>query len=263
MTRLFSSPRFLVIYSATVTLAFILTVAVGLTRGPFSPATVSAAAQKDWSHPDFDQLTVHRINIVEPDGTPRLIISNKSEYPGSFFHGKEIARPDRDTSAGFLFINDEGTENGGLIFGGYKSKDGQLHSWGHLSFDEYQQDQAMALDMSQDGTDRESKYQINDNGPAFITPDAFNAIEAARSMPRDTPAQRDAAQKALSAALDKYPIRIAARASLERTADMSAALRLRDPQGRTRILLHVAADGTPAMQFLDAAGKITQQWPAK
>jgi hypothetical protein len=38
-------------------------------------------------------------------------------------------------------------------------------------------------------------------------------------------------------------------------------LRLRDPEGRTRILLRVGADGTPAMQFLDASGKITHEWP--
>jgi hypothetical protein len=36
---------------------------------------------------------------------------------------------------------------------------------------------------------------------------------------------------------------------------------LRDPDGHTRILLRVAADGTPTMQFLDAARKVTNQWP--
>jgi hypothetical protein len=28
-----------------------------------------------------------------------------------------------------------------------------------------------------------------------------------------------------------------------------------------RILLRVAEDGTPEMQFLDALGKVTAQWP--
>jgi hypothetical protein len=59
----------------------------------------------------------------------------------------------------------------------------------------------------------------------------------------------------------KYPSKLPARASLERDADKSAALRLRDPECHTRILLHVASDGTPTMQFLDASGKVTHQWP--
>jgi hypothetical protein len=49
--------------------------------------------------------------------------------------------------------------------------------------------------------------------------------------------------------------------SVTRTKQQAAALRLRDPEGRTRILLRVGADGTPAMQFLDASGKITHEWP--
>jgi hypothetical protein len=56
-------------------------------------------------------------------------------------------------------------------------------------------------------------------------------------------------------------MRLHARASLERDPNKAAALRLRDPEGRTRILLRVAADGTPDMQFLDASGTITHEWP--
>jgi hypothetical protein len=34
-----------------------------------------------------------------------------------------------------------------------------------------------------------------------------------------------------------------------------------EPDGHIRIRLKVAADGTPSMEFLDAMGKITHQWP--
>ncbi len=118
--RLFSNPRFLAIYSGLLTVAFALTVALGLSRGDFSLHRVAAAETParaaDYDRLNVDQLTVHRINIVEPDGTPRLIISDKAEFPGEFFKGKESARPDRAEVAGMLFMNDEGTENGGLIF---------------------------------------------------------------------------------------------------------------------------------------------------
>jgi hypothetical protein len=145
MTKLFSSPRFLVIYSGVLTVAFAVVVLAGFAE--------SRQKQK------FDEISVQRINVVEPDGTPRLIISDRAEFAGEFYHGREISRSDRQDSAGFLFLNDEGTENGGLLFGGYKSKDGAFHSFGHLSFDEYEQDQTLSLDTDQDGRERSSSYQ--------------------------------------------------------------------------------------------------------
>lgn len=256
MLRLFSNPRFLAIYSGVLTVTFVLTVALGLARGDFSLHPVAAAENSAARHLKLDQLTVHRINLVEPDGTPRLIISDKAEFPGSPFKGKELPRPDRSESAGMIFMNDEGTENGGLIFGGYQSSDGKFHSSGHLSFDEYEQDQTLSLDTSQDGDDRETAYQINDNGTTLLTPDVFAAIQKIRAMP-DGPEK----QKALAAFSATHSMRLRPRAALERDPDKSAALRLRDPQGQTRILLRVAADGTPSMQFLDASGKVTRQWP--
>jgi len=83
----------------------------------------------------------------------RLVISDKSKAPGIIVKGKEYPHPDRK-SAGMIFYNDEGTENGGLIFGGDRSEDGTKHSSGHLSFDAYEQDQAMALDSTQSGGER-------------------------------------------------------------------------------------------------------------
>lgn len=61
-----SDPRFLVIYSAVVTIAFAVTLLCGF-----------GTARKA----NFDVLTVHRIDFVEPDGTPRLVISNRESFP--------------------------------------------------------------------------------------------------------------------------------------------------------------------------------------
>jgi hypothetical protein len=36
---------------------------------------------------------------------------------------------------------------------------------------------------------------------------------------------------------------------------------LRDPDGRVRIVAKVAADGKPVLQFLDADGKVVEQFP--
>jgi hypothetical protein len=239
-----------------LTTAFVLTVALGLARGDFSLHPVSASENPAAQRLDLDQLTVRRINIVEPDGTPRLIISDKAEFPGSPFKGKEMARPDRSDSAGMLFMNDEGTENGGLVFSGYQSSDGKFHSSGHLSFDEYEQDQTLNLETSQDGDERVTRYQINDNGTTLLTPDIFAAFEKIRAMP-DGPEK----QKARAEFRAKHPLRLPERAALQRMPDKSSELRLSDPQGQTRILLRVAADGSPTMQFFDASGKVTHKWP--
>jgi hypothetical protein len=106
--KIFSDPRFLFIYAGLVTIALAITLLCGF------------AASRSQS---FDVLTVHRINFVEPDGTPRLIISNRANFPGTRMRGKEYPRPDRGDAAGMIFLNDEASEMRGLIFGGLKEKD--------------------------------------------------------------------------------------------------------------------------------------------
>lgn len=48
--------------------------------------------------------------MVEPDGTPRMIISDRASFPGMIVQGKE--KPYKRPFAGMLFYNDEGTETG-------------------------------------------------------------------------------------------------------------------------------------------------------
>jgi hypothetical protein len=206
----------------------------------------------------LDQLTVRRINVVEPDGTLRLVIADKAEFPGGFIKGRELHRTDR-SSAGMLFMNNEGTENGGLLFGGYQSKDGETHSYGHLSFDAYEQDQAMSIDFNQNGARKTASYQINDNATGTLfTPEVLGAFDRAQAMPSGPERQQ-----ALKKLQQKYPVKLEARSSMAREADGSAVLRLRDASGRTRILLRVTSDGTPSMEFLDAAGKVTRSWTSQ
>jgi len=258
--RLFWHPRFLAVYSGVLTVVFAATVVSGLRNGVSILHPVHA--EEKGRNAAFDEITVERINVVEPDGTPRLVIADKGRFPGWFFKGKEGSRADRAGEAGMLFMNDEGTENGGLIFGGYEGKDGVPHSWGHLSFDEYEQDQTMSLDTRQDGMERNAGIQILDNGSARITPEVLAAFERAKTMPTDTPEHIAAAKQALAEVLAKYPIQEHPRAYLGRDRDKGSSLRLADAAGHNRIILRVAEDGTPQMQFLDASGKVTSQWPA-
>lgn len=87
MAELFSHPRFLLVYSIMLTVVFVATTTFNL----WHPAHGVFGA--DQRHVDFDQLTVHRINIVEPDGTPRLVISDKVEFPAASIGARSLPAP--------------------------------------------------------------------------------------------------------------------------------------------------------------------------
>ena len=128
--------------------------------------TLTGAKDPAANHARFDEITVGRINIVEPDGTNRIILSNKAQFPGDFQLGKEAARPDRRTFAGMLFINEEGTENGGLIQKGSVGANGAISSGLSLTFDRFRQEQALQLINTDSAVHQKTGLLINDV-PAF------------------------------------------------------------------------------------------------
>ena len=223
MTKLFSTPRFLAIYSGILTIALAVVVLAGFAE----------SRQKQ----TFDEITVHRINVVEPDGTLRMVISNKTDFPGIIIKGKETPHPGRKT-AGMLFFNDEGTENGGLIFGGSKDKSGNVSSYGHLSFDRYEQDQVFSIDADEENGQRTSELRIIDEPDHPLTQDLEEASRIGK-LPKD---QQEAAWKKSRATTPHAETRI----KLGRADDRSVALRLKDVQGRDRIVIRVQPDGTPS-----------------
>jgi hypothetical protein len=235
--KLFASRRFLAIYSGVLTLVFAITVVCGF------------AAPRNAS---FDQITVHRINFVEPDGAQRLIISDRAEFPGAFTRGKEYPRPDRRDVAGMLFMNDEASEMGGLIWGGLKQKDGTIQNHGHLSFDQYEQDQIFAIDAGREDQDKFSAIRIGERGDYPIQ-EAYDASLRIDKLPKD---QQEAEWKKFLATHTGDANRI----YLGRSPDKSASLRIKDDQGRDRLVLRVNAEGKPVIQFLDADGKVTNEF---
>nr|WP_314541454.1 hypothetical protein [uncultured Massilia sp.] len=202
---------------------------------------------------NFDEITVGRINIVEPDGTKRIILSNKAYFPGDFQQGKEGARPNRRDVAGMLFINEEGTENGGLIQKGSIGADGKVASGLSLTFDRFRQDQALQLINSDGAAYQMTGLSINDV-PAFSVTsidDVKRFGEEARKLPE---AQREAYWKKLSDAGRTTENRI----WLGNTGDKGAILKLKDAHGRTRLQLLVAADGKAKIEMLDEQGKVSK-----
>lgn len=236
--RFASRERFLEIYAGVLTAVLAITVFGGF-----------AESQKT----TFDEIDVHRINIVEPDGRLRLVISDQARFPGSFVKGKEIARPDRHDT-GLLFLNQEGTEMGGLTFDGWKDKNGVIQNNGHLSFDQYMQDQVFSLDAGQEGGKHYSLMNFTDRGDYSIM-DAFEAKKRIDALPAE---QQQGEWKKF---METHP-GDAHRIVLGRARDESAVLKMKDKKGRDRLVLQVAADGSAAIQFLDESGRVVSQLPA-
>jgi hypothetical protein len=178
--------------------------------------TATRAAQKTET---FDEITVHRINVTEPDGKLRLIISNRARLPGVMVNGKE-GKPNRPY-AGMIFYNDEQTENGGLIFAGHRNANGDVESSGvSLSFDKYGDGQIVQLAGVSDKEDRFSGLRVWENG-----------LDAGRSS----------------------------RVWVGESADGIASMALMDGSGRKRIVMEVKPDGGSSLTFLDENGKVVNQ----
>ena len=91
-----------------------------------------------------------------------MVISNCARLPGVIVKGKEQPPSDRP-QAGMIFYNDEGSENGGLKFGGRRNEKGEVvDSGGSLSFDKYGADQIVQLAGVDDKNDRFAGLAISD-----------------------------------------------------------------------------------------------------
>lgn len=184
----------------------------------------------------FASVDAQRSNIREPDGILRLTISNRASFPGAFFKNKEVKHP-RDM-AGFLFFNDEGTEQGGLIYNGRLAENGKPSSGLSLTFDRYQQDQQMQL------------LGVDDDGSHFAGL-TFNDVASGVERPVFS-ARDEAANKAGSFAITK-------RVFLGKGPTQNSTLQLLDTNGKPRLELRVSPIGEARIVLLDAAGKPTKE----
>jgi hypothetical protein len=228
--------RFLVIYAGVLTAAFAVTVLSGFVVKP--------------KKLQLDQLDVQRINLVEPDGTLRMVISDKANFPGAIFKGKEYAHP--RPQAGMIFYNDEGTENGGLVFSGHKDKDGKLvDSGGSLTFDKYEQDQLVQLLGAHDSSGHMAGLIVSDR------PDHSEELNFQEADELNAMSEQE--RNALLEQRAKEGYYGATRISVARGDDGVAKISLRDAQGHARIVMGVAADGSSSLKFLDADGKLLNE----
>ena len=206
-----------------------------------------------------EELTAKRINIVEPNGLPRLVLSNVEKSPANLNHGNPFGIPGGNRG-GLIFYDDEATECGGLVFSGRKDSSGKYFASGHFSFGQYNQNQVLYLQYLDDNGDRKTGLYVDDwhNSPPY--PEFRRTYKETEKLPKGP--ERDAKLKELLEPANSDPA-FAHRVFIGKDADKSALINLADKKGKTRIQLIVDSTGEAKINFLDPTGKIVYSLPNK
>lgn len=192
------------------------------------------------------ELTVERINIVEKDGTLRMVISNKErQHPGRM-NGSDVPKRDRD--AGLLFFNDEGDECGGYIFKGNKDEAGMS-----LSMDQYKNDQVLTLSYDQSHKD---SVRARFLGLTLFDRDEFslsqqaNYVDSLKTL-NNPAAYQDGMRKFAAAG------HVTKRMFVGKTKEGEVGLFLADDKGNPRIQLYINKSNQPVLRMLNEKGEIS------
>jgi len=204
-----------------------------------------------------EELTAKRINIVEPNGLPRLVLSNVEKSPANLNHGKPFGIPGGNRG-GLIFYDDEATECGGLVFSGRKDSSGKYFASGHFSFDQYNQNQVLYLQYLDDNGDRKTGLYVDDwhNSPPY--PEFRRTYKETEKLPNGP--ERDAKLKLLLEPANSDPA-FAHRVFIGKDANKSALINLSDGKGKTRIQLIVDSSGDAKINFMDETGKVVYSLP--
>lgn len=189
-------------------------------------AAVSLAATTQ--RPRFEEISAERINIIEPDGKPRLILYNSSHTPGAILYGKDNPHPNRSPHAGMLYFNDEGTENGGS-----------------LTFDQFDQDQVVSL---------VGGLRVWDQ-PYLPMAQLLERVQAARAKP-EGPERTRAIEEVSTWARAQGIFRQRLRAQTGR--DRAAMIELADTLQRPRLRMVVDSAGSARLEFLSESGQVVR-----
>ena len=206
----------------------------------------------------FTEIDAERINIIGTNGKPVLVLANRRLIPGPAMNGNDYPRSladGRELLSGMIFFNEQGDEVGGLIYNGIK-KDSGYSALGHLSFDQWKQNQVVALQYLDNGTSRRAGLRVWDR-PTEITFD--KQLDRSLRMTQSTGTEREAIRKEIEAA------RARGEFGNERlfvgSQDQTAQIQVRDKLGRLRVRLYVDANDVARLEFLDETGKVMARYP--
>ena len=205
----------------------------------------------------FVEIDVERINVVEPDGKLRMVISNRPRSIGPIYKGKPFGYPG-GTRPGIIFFNDEGTENGGLTITGSRDSTGRYRASSSWSFDQFDQDQILTLQYTDQNGQRRTGITVMDRADRNIY-DLVMQRDSITAAIADTAARRVALAR-LMGPVNGVPL-AANRLYVGRDVAKNAVVNLFDPQGRLRLRLRVDSLGRAGLDFLDEGGRVTFSLP--
>jgi hypothetical protein len=202
----------------------------------------------------FEVIDVERINVIEKDGTLRLTISNRERAPDAIIAGKSYKRSGSNR-AGLIFFNDEGNEVGGMGWSG-RTVDGRYQASAGLLFDQYNQDQLIGLQYSDNNGRRSAGLRVWDRPERHIV-ELADMVEPIKQMPDGPEKTRRMAAVRDSAA--RLGLAGAERLFAGKLPDKSAAIVLSDSKGVARLRMAVDSAGNAQIEFLDARGRVTRR----
>ena len=216
---------------------------------------LAAAAFRQATLPkSMGEVTVERLNVVDANGTLRMVLAGKDKMHPGVMDGVLIDRP--RPVAGMLFFNDEGDEVGGLTYTG-STAGGRGSANASIMFDQLKQDQTIGFSYSESNGQRSAGLQVWDRSDTVRLSELITKLNAANKLPAGV--ERDKANADIRANAPPGPRRL----FVGKTQDKAATIVLSDANGKPRLTMTVDATGNPRIEFLDETGKVVARIPEK
>lgn len=207
----------------------------------------------------FVEIDVERLNVVDADGKLAMVIGNRQRLPGPIVGGKELARnlsQGRSRAAGILFVDVQGNEVGGLVYGATIQPDGTYSASSSLTFDQHNQDQVVGLSYADDGKLRSYGLNVWDR-PTKISARELLELPGAAS-------DRSLLEKRFVELMKERGETVTgARRVFVGSQGRTAAIRMMDTAGRERIRLVVDSTNQARMEFVDESGRVAYALPPR
>lgn len=235
--------------------AFAVAVVIGLL------AIISFAFQKSGNQ-RFHEIDVERINIIEKDGTVKMILTNVERFPnGSDKINHRPTNEDRKKRSGMLFFNEDGIEAGGFIYDGKKTESG--HSAGlSLTYDQYDGDQVMQL-LTQDY--QQGDQRIVSSSLAFNDRPSKESQLKTMEIMKELEALREKNPKEMQEKYKLYEeqglLGGVPRVMLGKTRSQNNGLFLFDDKGMPRAMFYVDKENHAKLEFFDEQGNTIASFP--
>lgn len=186
----------------------------------------------------FDTITVRHIDILDSEERVRV------QLAGEF-------SPRRNDLSGILFHNEDGNEAGGLVYAGKKDDDGVIEAGAMLTFDQYAEDQIMAIEYAQRGSEKRNGILIMDR-PDEMGENMAAFYRAFAEATTEEERQRLRKEMLPTIPREELPAR---RLYFGRTTRNSSTIDLYDPLGRVRLRMEVDSSGQPKIDLFNEDGK--------